>query len=574
LIKKMLLRSTILKTGKISFQKSRTSAKLQILPTFRLFSSISANDINSYLTSKAKSETAFSFPPPEAKKNWGPEVDYFSVASDSKIEFGDYEMIRSQDETFKRDYIKAKDINNNDNTFINSNELIWIRGRVHKIRAKGNSCFIVLRSDSFNTVQAVHFKSKDNDESFDSKAMLKFMESISQESIVDICGKVVNANVKSCSINDAEILIKKIFIVSRSRTILPFSLEDASRSIKEIELSQHSERPLVGVNTETRLNHRWLDMRVPANNAIIRIRSGISSLFRISLSKQGFIEINTPKLIGGESEGGSNVFRTNYFGTDACLAQSPQLYKQMAIASDFDRVFEIGSVFRAENSNTRRHLCEFTGLDMEMSINNHYNEALEVVHNTFRDIFNGLEENYSTELEIIRQQYPSEPVEFTDKPCIIHWDEGMKMLKDDGNDVDIYDDMTGTQELILGKLVKEKYKTDFFILDQYPASIRPFYTMKSPKNPLFTNSYDIFIRGQEICSGAQRCHDADILTEQIIEKGMNIDSLKYYVESFRHGIPPHAGAGVGLDRVVFLYLGLDNVRKGTMFPRDPSRVVP
>lgn len=141
---------------------------------------------------------------------------------------------------------------------------------------------------------------------------------------------------------------------------------------------------------DIRLNNRWLDLRVPANNAIMRIRSGISLLFREALVNKGFVEINTPKLIAGESEGGSEVFRTDYFGTPACLAQSPQLYKQMAISADLERVFEIGPVFRAEKSFTRRHLCEFTGLDLEMSIKFHYNEALEIIHYMFRYIFEGV----------------------------------------------------------------------------------------------------------------------------------------------------------------------------------------
>jgi aspartyl-tRNA synthetase len=508
---------------------------------------------------------------PESTKVWGPQVSYYDVETNTELEYGDYETIRSQESSARR-YVQAKDIGTSNGP--QDGEVVWIRGRIASVRAKGNSAFIVIRSDAFTTVQACHFKEKAEDTATSSKELLKFVSEIALESIVDICGVVFPATVKSCTQKNAEIHIKKIFTVSRSKTVLPFLLEDAAHSQQEIDDSAGSDRPLTGVSSDIRLNNRWLDLRVPANNAIMRIRGGVCMLFRESLTNQGFTEINTPKLIGGESEGGANAFRLNYFGRDACLAQSPQLYKQMAIASDMNRVFEIGPVFRAENSNTKRHLCEFTGLDLEMTINSHYNETLEVVHETFRFIFDGLEMLYAKELSIIREQYPSEPVVFTDKPCIIHWDEGMQMLQDAGEDIDVYDDMNTALEIKLGQLVKEKYHTDFFMLDQYPAAIRPFYTMKSPLNPLFTNSYDMFIRGQEICSGAQRCHEPNELEEQIKEKGMSLESLKYYVESFRHGISPHAGAGIGLDRVVFLYLGLDNVRKGTMFPRDPSRIVP
>jgi aspartyl/asparaginyl-tRNA synthetase len=202
-----------------------------------------------------------------------------------------------------------------------------------------------------------------------------------------------------------EVIMQKVFVVSRAPAVLPFLLDDASRSEAEIEESQTTERPFARVTQDIRLNNRWLDLRVPANNAIMRVKSGVTFLFRESLHDQGFTEIITPKLIAGESEGGAGVFRTDYFGQPACLAQSPQLYKQMAISADMNRVYEIGPVFRAENSNTRRHLCEFTGLDFEMAINEHYNEALAVIHQMFRHIFTGIEIKYAKELAVIRGMY-------------------------------------------------------------------------------------------------------------------------------------------------------------------------
>jgi len=194
----------------------------------------------------------------------------------------------------------------------------------------------------------------------------------------------------------------------------------------------------------------------------------------------------------------------------------------------------------------------------------------------FKHIFTGLESKMSKELAVIREQYESEPVTFTEEPCVLHWPEAMEILKE--NDFDIGDgtgDLTGAMETTLGKVVKEKYGTDFFMLDKYPMEIRPFYTMPDPEDPKFSNSYDIFIRGQEICSGAQRCHDPELLTEILEQKGIESgEALDAYVRSFRDGIFPHAGAGIGLERVVFLYLGLDNVRKASMFPRDPNRCAP
>jgi aspartyl-tRNA synthetase len=307
-----------------------------------------------------------------------------------------------------------------------------------------------------------------------------------------------------------------------------------------------------------------MDLRVPANNAIMRVQSAICQLFRESMYEQGFIEIHTPKLIAGESESGAGVFTTDYFGTTACLAQSPQLYKQMAISSDLNRVFEVGPVFRAEKSHTRRHLCEFTGLDLEMAIDDHYMETLEVIHKMFKHIFNGLETRFSKELEVIREQYASEPVTFTDEPCVLHWPEAMEILAEKGFDIgDGMNDLSGAMELALGEVVKDKYGADFFMLDKYPEDDR------------YSNSYDIFIRGMEICSGAQRCHDPELVMEILEKKGAEVgEGLQSYIESFKHGVSPHAGAGIGLERVVFLYLGLDNVRKASMFPRDPNRCTP
>jgi len=402
-----------------------------------------------------------------------------------------------------------------------------------------------------------------------------------------------------------ELTIERIHTVSKAESVLPFLVEDAARSEREVEESQDTDRPFPRLGQELRLDHRWMDLRgttlrlakytlrplsiasnrmdelflahtAPANNAIMRVQSAVCQLFRESLYQQGFIEIHTPKLIAGESESGAGVFTTDYFGTTACLAQSPQLYKQMAISSDLERVFEIGPVFRAENSHTRRHLCEFTGLDVEMAINDHYMETLEVVHNMFKHIFGGLETRFANELEVIRQQYDSEPVKFTEEPCVMHWPEAMDILHGEGFDVgDGTNDLTGAMELALGKAAKEKYKTDFFMLDKYPSGIRPFYTMPDPDDPKFSNSYDMFLRGQEICSGAQRCHDPDLVLKILEAKGVEAgEGLRAYVESFRHGVSPHAGAGIGLERVVFLYLGLDNVRKASMFPRDPNRCTP
>ncbi|KAL1521219.1 hypothetical protein AB1Y20_022768 [Prymnesium parvum] len=454
-------------------------------------------------------------------------------------------------------------------------EEVWVRGRLYRLRGKGRQCFIVLRERGYYTVQACFF----HDKAFptQSKAMLNFLQGLTEESIVDVRGTLQAAEVKACSQKTVELQLIEVVLVSAAEPMLPFEIDDAARSEEELLASEATERPLARIGQELRLNHRWVDLRVPAQHAVMRTqerRAAVCALFRESLVAQGFVEIHTPKLIAGESEGGAGVFRTDYFGTPACLAQSPQLYKQMAISADFDRVFEIGPVFRAENSNTRRHLCEFTGLDLEMSFKLHYNEVIEVVHQMFVHMFDGLETTYAADLAAVRAQFPSSPPRWGASPCVVHWEEGMELLHSAGIDAPPREDLSTAHERALGALVAERYATDLYFLDRFPSAARPFYTMPCADDASLSNSYDVFLRGEEICSGAQRIHEPSLLQAAIAAKGLPAAPLQPYVDAMRHGMPPHGGGGIGLERLVFLYLDLDNVRRASMFPRDPNRCSP
>jgi aspartyl-tRNA synthetase len=378
--------------------------------------------------------------------------------------------------------------------------------------------------------------------------------------------------VLSCTQTGVELAPSSIRCISRSVPVLPFQIDDAARPESAFESEDNA---YVRVGQDTRLNHRVIDLRTPANQAIFRVQSAVCELFRDALRSRDFVEIHTPKLIGGASEGGASVFKLDYMGQPACLAQSPQLYKQMAIESDLERVFEIGPVFRAEDSNTHRHLCEFTGLDMEMAIKEHYFEVLDVLDALFIHMFDGLNERFSHELEVVRQQHPYEPLKYLRPTLRLEFSEGIQMLRDHGVEgVDALGDLSTAHERILGELVKKKYDTDFYILHRYPAGARPFYTMPDPNDPDYSNSFDIFIRGEEIISGAQRIHDVDLLTARAIACGIEVPTIQAYVDSFKYGALPHGGCGVGLERVVMLFLGLGNIRKTSMFPRDPRRLAP
>ncbi len=508
---------------------------------------------------------------------------------------------------------------------------VKLRVRLQRSRIKGKSGFLVLREGVY-TIQACLFV----EDGKISKQMVDFAKSLRLESYIDVTAKVqkVQKPVESCTQKDVELAIETLFLVVSAPKVLPFQMEDALRKVnpeleeddyqqkkkeenkeekkeeekkeekegeqkegenkeeskedkkkkkkekkkekkeKKEEEKKDKEKLEIVVKMNTRLDNRVFDLRVPTTQAIFKLQSGVAHLFREYLDSKNFIEIHTPKLVGGASEGGSNVFKFKYFNQDACLAQSPQLYKQMCIISDFKRVYEIGPVFRAEKSFTSRHLCEFTGLDIEMEIKEHFFEVLDILGELFYFIFNGLNQRYAKELEIVNNQYPFEPLILTPEVLKLPWVEGIKLLTENGYKQDINEDLDTDNEKALGKLVHEKYKTDFYILYGYPKSARPFYTMPDPKDDNFTNSFDAFIRGEEVLSGAQRIHDYDLLLQKIKEKEINPETLSDYLNAFKLGAPAHGGAGIGLERVVKLFIGLGNIKKCVLFPRDPKRLRP
>eukprot|EP00128_Syssomonas_multiformis_P016096 Colp12_sorted_trinity150504_noHs@30061 len=452
-------------------------------------------------------------------------------------------------------------------TQANHDQSVLIRARVHNTRGTGKNCFLVLR-DRYSTLQGILGV---ND--VISKGMVKFASALSKETIVDVEGviKKVDQKIESCSKNDIEIQVSKLFVVSAAEPRLPLSIEDASRP--EVE-DESADAQFVRVNQDTRLDNRVLDLRTTTNQAIFTIQGAVCKLFRDHLSSQGFVEIHTPKIIPAASEGGANVFKVSYFKGEAFLAQSPQLYKQMAICADLDRVFEIGEVFRAEDSNTHRHLTEFVGLDLEMAFNEHYHEVLDVLDGMFVSIFKGLRDHYAKEIEVVGRQFPAEPFKFLEPSLRLQFQDAVAMLNEAGVEMGPYEDLSTANEKLLGKLVKAKYDTDFYILDKFPLAVRPFYTMPDPNKPGYSNSYDLFMRGEEIMSGAQRIHDPNYLLERAKEHNIELKTIQAYIDSFKYGAPPHAGGGVGLERVVMLYLGLNNIRKTSMFPRDPKRCSP
>ncbi|EEH42912.1 aspartate-tRNA(Asn) ligase [Paracoccidioides brasiliensis Pb18] len=447
---------------------------------------------------------------------------------------------------------------------------VMFRARVHHVRRMSSKLVFIVFRQQIITFQGVLAEKAGQVSTF----MIQWAEHIRVGSIVKVKGKLSKSLVPvvGCTIHDVELDIEKLHVIVRREEPVPFSVYEAELTTREEHTHDGRRNHILD---KTRLSNRILDLRTDASQSIFRIQSAVSNLFHSALDSQGFIEIHTPKLQGSATESGASVFEVSYFSRAAFLAQSPQLAKQMAIASDFERVYEIGAVFRAENSNTHRHLTEYTGLDIEMAIDEHYHEALEVIDSVLKEIFKGIYVRYRREVDIIKHQFPHEDLVWLDKTPVILFSDGIKLLNDsgwrrDGEELPTNEDLGTRDEMRLGELIKEKYHTDYYILDKYPRVARPFYAMEDPENPEFTNSFDIFVRGQEIVSGGQRIHDEKILEKRMRDAGIDPLTMEDYLEGFRWGAPPHAGAGIGLERLVMLILKLGNIRLASMFHRDPK----
>ncbi|CAN6179874.1 unnamed protein product [Urochloa humidicola] len=450
---------------------------------------------------------------------------------------------------------------------------VLVRGFAQAIRPVSKKMAFVVLRQSMSTVQCVLVTSADAGVS---TQMVRFATALSKESIVEVEGVVsLPKEPLKATTQQVEIQVRKIHCISRAIPILPINLEDAARGEKEFEKAEQAGEKFVRIGQDILLKYRAIDLRTPSNQAVFRIQCQVENKFREFLLSKDFVSIHTPKLIAGSSEGGAAVYKLLYNnGQPACLAQSPQLYKQMAICAGFERVLEVGPVFRAENSKTHRHLCEFTGLDAEMEIKEHYFEVCDIIDGLFVSIFKHLTTNCKKELETINGQYPFEPLKYLEKTLKLTYEEGIQMLKEAGTEIEPMGDLNTEAEKKLGRLVREKYGTDFFILYRYPLAVRPFYTMPCYDNPAYSNSFDVFIRGEEIISGAQRIHKPELLAKRASECGIDVSTISAYIESFSYGAPPHGGFGAGLERVVMLFCALNNIRKTSMFPRDPQRLTP
>ena len=421
---------------------------------------------------------------------------------------------------------------------------ITFSGFVDTIRDKKWVQFVILR-DSTGCVQMTVEKSDENN-----SQLVEVVSNLSHDSVIKIKAKVVKN--EAVKLGGLELIPSQIEVISEAQE-LPFDYNN-----------------LDGVNLDTRLDYRWLDIRNKKNMLIRQIESCLTQGMREFLYKNEFTEIHTPKLIGTASESGSSVFEVKYFDRSAYLAQSPQFYKQMAIASGLDKVFEVGPVFRAENSNTNRHATEFTGFDLEFAHIDSFEDVMSFEEDLLIAGLTKVKEKYGEKIkelfdtEVIIPKKPFPRLKLQDLYKELHDKYNFEIPQEDVGD------MNAEAEKLTFKLAKEEYDSEFMFITDYAATKRPFYHMRKDG---ILQGYDLIWRGTEITSGAQREHRYDELLKNAKEKGLGKD-VEFYLQFFKYGCPSHGGFGIGLDRLTMLLLQIPTIKETEFIFRGPNRLEP
>jgi nondiscriminating aspartyl-tRNA synthetase len=318
---------------------------------------------------------------------------------------------------------------------------------------------------------------------------------------------------------------------------------------------------------DTRIKYRWLLIRNPVEKAIFKIRAGVLKAARDYLERNGFIEVQTPKIVAAGAEGGATLFRVQYFEREAYLSQSPQLYKQMLVAS-LERVYEITPYFRAEKFNTTRHLNESWGIDVEQAYINSVEDVMQTAENLVAHIIDYVRRNYEEELELLGVELPKVSPPFKR----LKFTEAVDILRSEGVEVSENEDLSDAAERKLGEIMAEKGNILYFIVG-FPWASTGFYYMRE-EDGVYTRKFDLDYAGLEIASGGQREHRYERLVEALREKGLNPEDFSFYLEAFKYGMPPHGGFGMGVERLLMRMLRLENIREATIFVRDRTRLVP
>jgi len=421
---------------------------------------------------------------------------------------------------------------------------IIIGGWLQETRNLGGIVFGILR-DKYGTVQVTVRKN-------DSPELAKALADTPRESVLTVIGAVKKSDKTPRGV---EIIPSEIRVDSVAETPLPLGIVDK-----------------VGADLDTRLNNRFLDLRKPEVERIFELKAEMIHASRIYLRSMGFIEVQTPKIASVGAEGGATLFKVDYFGKVAYLAQSPQLYKQNLMAAGFDKIFEIAPAFRAETSDTTRHLTEFTSLDVEMSFTQSSEEIMEISEGISYSAVKHLVNNCQSLLERceIAPEIPKTP--FRRIPYI----DAIELAHSEGANIRPGEDLGTDGEKALGKAVKDSYREEFYFITEFPTELKKgtFYAMRSDERPEITTYFDLDFRGQEIVSGGQREHRIDRLISQMEENDLSPEAFGFYLEAFKYGMPPHGGFGFGIERFVQKLLDLANIREVVLYPRDMFRLIP
>jgi len=416
---------------------------------------------------------------------------------------------------------------------------IRMNGAVHTIRHMGEVAFVILRK-SRGLVQCVY---EAGGTDFD-------IRDLKEESAVEVMG-VVKAEERAPQ--GFEIRLKEIRVLSQPAEPLPLAVSKWK----------------LNTSLETKLSLRPISLRNVRERAKFKIQEGIVRGFRDYLLSQGFTEIRTPKIVARGAEGGSNVFKLEYFNKKAELGQSPQFYKQTMVGV-YDRVFEAAPVFRAEKHNTTRHLNEYTSLDFEMGYIDSFRDVMDMETGMLQYVMRLLEQEYKKELDMLGVTLPE-----VGRIPAVRFDQAKELVsrKYDRKIRNPYD-LEPEEELLIGRYFKEEYGSDFVFVTHYPSKKRPFYAMDDPEDPKFTLSFDLMFRGLEVTTGGQRIHDYREITDKMEKRGMDPEDIASYLMIFKYGMPPHGGPGLGLERLTMRLLDEQNVREASLFPRDVTRLEP
>ena len=416
---------------------------------------------------------------------------------------------------------------------------IVMNGAVHNLRDMSEFVFVILRTYE-GLVQCVLNKTA------------RSYQSLREGMTVEVTGEV---RVEDRAPGGYELVVTGIRVLSKP-------VED---SMMPVPISKWK----LNTSLEAKLEYRPVSLRNIRERAIFKIQEGIARGFREFMFSQHFTEVRTPKIVAGNAEGGANVFKLEYFGKRAFLAQSPQFYKQTMVGV-YDRVFEIAPVFRAEKHNTTRHLNEYTSMDFELGYIDSFYDVMETEQAMLQFTFALLEKEYAKELKILNITLPD-----ASKIPMVRFDEAKELVakKYDRKIKNPYD-LEPEEEQLIGRYFKEECGSDLVFVTHYPSKKRPFYAMDDPTDPKFTLSFDLLFKGMEITTGGQRIHDYAEIVDKMQKRGMELSDFTNYLMIFKHGMPPHGGAGIGLERLTMKLMDETNVRETTMFPRDVSRLEP